>query len=89
MTYGSGNSGNYKKLKGQTIQVVDADPTVGGIAGSTWASGGALNTARSSLGGAGASNTAGLVFGGLNADATGAVAITEAYNGTSWTEVMI
>ena len=42
MTYGTGNSGNYKKLKGQTIQVVDADPVLGGVAGATWATGKAL-----------------------------------------------
>jgi hypothetical protein len=43
MTYGTGNSGDYKKLKGQTIEVVDTDPVayVG-----AWATGGALNTAR-------------------------------------------
>ena len=28
MTYGSGNSGDYKKLKGQMIQVTDTDPVV-------------------------------------------------------------
>ena len=26
MSYGSGNSGNYKKLRGQNIQVLDTDP---------------------------------------------------------------
>ena len=52
----------------------------------TWSSGGNLNTARGSSGGAGL-QTSGLIFGGYNADATAAVAITEAYNGSSWTEV--
>ena len=37
MSYGSGNSGDYKKLKGQMIQVTDTDPTVN--LGS-WATGG-------------------------------------------------
>ena len=40
MSYGSGNSGNYKKLKGQTIQVTDTDPVV---YEGTWATGGAMN----------------------------------------------
>ena len=43
MTYGSGNSGNYKKLKGHMIQVLDTDPLP--YAGS-WATGANINTAR-------------------------------------------
>ena len=58
MTYGSGNSGDYKKLKGQTIQVTDTDPLP--YAGA-WSSGGNLNQARYSLAGAG-TQTAGLAF---------------------------
>ena len=60
MSYGSGNSGNYKKLKGQNIQVLDTDPVV--YAGA-WATGGAMNTARSELAGAGV-QTAAIAFGG-------------------------
>ena len=81
MTYGTGNSGNYKKLKGQTIQVVDTDPAV---AVGAWATGGALNTGRQTLGGAG-TQTAGLAIAGRTATAT--VANVEEYNGTAWTEV--
>ena len=44
---------------------------------------GDLNTARQRLAGVG-TNTASLVFGGLTPSVT---AITESYNGTSWTEV--
>ncbi len=61
MTYGAGNSGDYKKLKGQMIQVTDTDPVV--YAGA-WSSGGAMNTARSELAGAGI-QTAAIAFGGL------------------------
>ena len=51
--------------------------------GSSWSSGGNLNTARAALMGAG-TQTAGLAFGGANPDA---VNNTEQYDGTSWTEV--
>ena len=49
MTYGSGNSGNYKKLKGQMIQVTDTDPVV--YAGA-WSSGGTMNSSRNYVGSA-------------------------------------
>src|SRR5210317_2230753 len=52
-----------------------------------WATGGNLNTARNSLGGAGATKDAALAFGGGPPPAPTAVAITESYNGTAWTEV--
>ena len=48
-----------------------------------WSTGGSLNTARHDLGGAG-TQTAALAFGGYT---TTAVANTESYDGTSWTEV--
>ena len=84
MTYGSGNSGDYKKLKGQMIQVTDTDPVV--YAG-TWATGGAMNTARSAVGSStSGSQTASLVFGGQASDPA-LSDNTEQYNGTSWTEV--
>ena len=60
MTYGSGNSGDYKKLKGQMIQVVDTDPVA--YAGS-WASSTATNSAREECG-AGGTATSAIVFGG-------------------------
>jgi hypothetical protein len=52
-----------------------------------WATGGSLNTARSALGGAGATRDSALAFGGGPPPAPTATAITESYNGTSWTEV--
>jgi hypothetical protein len=55
-----------------------------GIPLGTWASGGNLNTARSSVGGAG-TQTAALAFGGTNPPTT--LGETELYNGSSWTEV--
>ena len=72
MSYGSGNSGDYKKLKGQMIQVTDTDPAV---AVGAWSRGGNLNTARQQMGGSGASQTAALAFGGRTPG--GAVANTE------------
>ena len=62
MSYGSGNSGDYKKLKGQMIQVVDTDPLA--YAGS-WATGGSLNNARQQLTGTGI-QTAALAIGGYD-----------------------
>ena len=57
---------------------VEAVTTVG-----SWATGGNLNTGRSHFqGGGGEANTAALACGGLPATAK-----TEAYNGSSWTEV--
>ena len=51
--------GEYKKIKGYTIQVTDTDPVV--YAGA-WSSGTALNTARQNLHGTGI-QTSGLVCG--------------------------
>ena len=55
-----------------------------GIPAATFASGGSLNTARGYHGGAGTDHEALLAFGGNTGSAT---AITEQYNGSSWTEV--
>ena len=56
-----------------------------GIPSVAWGSGGDVNTARNSSRGMGTVNTAMIATGGY--DGTSAVAITEQYNGTSWTEV--
>ena len=53
----------------------------------SWATGAALNTARSQLGGAGANAEAALAFGGSPPPAPSAKNITESWNGSSWTEV--
>jgi hypothetical protein len=72
-----------KDIKGSAIQYLAEDPVeyVG-----SWSSGGNLNTARYALGGAGLTPQAAIVFGGV-ADSPPSLAITESYNGTSWTEV--
>jgi len=58
----------------------------GGAPIGTWASGGAMNSAKRLQGGSGSSNTAALVFGGRQIPGTN-VAETESYDGTSFTEV--
>ena len=60
-----------------------------GAGAGAWASGGNLNSARFLQGGAGAANTAALTFGGRNPDLSPGpnVALTESYDGSSWTEV--
>ena len=80
MTYGSGNSGDYKKLKGQMIQVTDTDPLT--YAGS-WATGANINTARKGLSGFGTSPAAIAATG--NSPST--VANCESWNGSAWSEV--
>ena len=70
----------YIELKGGTIQATDTDPAL--YAGA-WASGGALNTARSDNGSAG-TQTAALTAGGDTSP--GYVNLVESYDGTSWTE---
>ena len=53
----------------------------------SWATGSALNTARSQIGGAGANTEAALAFGGGPPPAPSAKNNTESWNGSSWTEV--
>jgi len=65
----------------QTLKGAEA----GGFPVGTWASAGTINTARYYAGGAG-NSTAALIFGGSN-PAIGVAALTESYNGTSWTEL--
>ena len=89
----------YKNIKGIEIKYLSADPPApnagqvwynsttkvvkGAINGvGTWASGGNLNSPRGNAGSSG-TQTAAIYFGG--GDPT--TAITELYNGTSWTEV--
>ena len=79
MSYGSGNSGDYKKLKGQTIQVTDTDPVA--FVGA-WSSGGSLNTTRHSA----ARGTAGIQTAAIATGGTGLTAKAEQYDGSSWSE---
>ena len=91
----------YKEINGTDITVVSSDPSnpVTGevwyntttqklkgyqqVLGNAWSTGGNLNTARYGLGAAGI-QTAALGFGGSTPPNS---ALTEAYNGSSWTEV--
>ena len=85
----------YKEIHGVKVQYRDSDATAieGDVwynastgllkmyaAAGAWASGGNLTSAREQLGGSGI-QTAGLVFGGNPS------ALTESYNGSTWTEV--
>ena len=55
-----------------------------------WASGGNLNTARAAMGfSSNGLQTAALSFGGNNDGLPGIANETEAYNGSSWTEVKL
>ena len=74
----------YKAIHGTLFQHKTSDPLETGIANATWASGGALNTARSELAGAGI-QTAAVAFGGLVYPPR--VGNNELYDGSSWTEV--
>jgi len=74
----------YKAIHGTLFQHKTSDPLAAGIDNATWASGGALNTARSELAGAGV-QTAAIAFGGLVYPPR--VANNELYDGSSWTEV--
>ena len=91
----------YKEINGTNIEAVSSDPAnpvtgqvwynttdnvLKGAAQTTagsWSTGGNLNTARWIYTHGAGTQTAGLVYGGEN----GPGAVTEAYNGTSWTEV--
>ena len=41
---------DYSTIKGFTVQSLATDPSLPGVAGGTWASGGNLNTTRSYMG---------------------------------------
>ena len=72
---------DYSTIKGFTIQSLASDPYASEVLAGTWASGGALTTARYSGGSAG-TLTAGLCIGGQVPPRS---AVTEEYDGTSWT----
>ena len=74
----------YKTIKGFTVQSLATDPKATGIAGATWSSGGALNTARARAGAGATGNTSAAIVMGGNVSPN---AQTELYNGSSWTEV--
>jgi hypothetical protein len=72
----------YKEIKGVTIQTLSEDPVEDK---GTFSSGGSLNSGRS-LAQAG-DKTAGLGFGGYDGPPNARIALTESYDGTSFTEV--
>ena len=75
----------YKEIKGFKVQTLASDTAASQASSGTWASGGALNTARTWLAGSGI-QTAALAFGGE--EPTEQSGKTESYNGSSsWTEV--
>ena len=77
-----------KQIKGTAIQFLDEDPVVQGVAGGTWASGGALNNGVNASGGSNAgSQTASINFAGNANPYPTVTAATESYNGTSWSSV--
>jgi hypothetical protein len=76
----------YKGIRGFTVQTVSTDPAASGIEGGTWASGGAINTARTWSGGSG-SQTAGIIFSGAVNPPSTKTGATETYDGSTWTEV--
>jgi len=71
----------YNSTSGQFKAIKDGGAPIG-----TWASTNNLNTIRASLAGAG-TQTASLVFGGILQPSTAMAAVTESYDGTSFTEV--
>ena len=74
----------YKAIHGTLFQHKTSDPKAAGVAGATWASGGALNTARGWGGRTGAgTQTAAQAAAGYN---PGISNLVEHYNGSSWTE---
>ena len=77
----------YSDIKGFTVQTLSTDTVASQAAGGSWASGGSLNSARANLGSSGSGpQSATLAFGGSPYPRS-LTALTELYNGSSWTEV--
>ena len=74
----------YSDIKGFTVQTVSSDPAASVASTGSWSSGGSLNTGRGYAAAEG-DIPASIYISGYSA--TGAVAIVESYNGSSWTEV--
>ena len=74
---------DFKGIRGWKVQTLSTDPSASiGDTGS-WASGGNVNTARETVAGNGI-QTAALMIGGNTPG--GKQALTESYDGSSWTE---
>ena len=74
----------YSDIKGFTVQTLSTDTVASAIDAGSWASGADLNTNKFSSGSGGTGYNSAIVFGGF---APTAEALTEQYNGSSWTEV--
>ena len=77
----------YSDIKGFTVQTVSSDPAATQLDTGTWASGGDLNTARAGCTGTSDSTTNSIMMGGYYLPPTVNRSVTEAYDGTSWTEL--
>jgi len=73
----------YKEIKGVTVQTLDSDPVLNV---NSWSSGGSMTTDRMRMGGDG-TQTALIVAGGTTPSPSDQKALTETYNGSSFTEV--
>ena len=78
---------NYSNIKGFTVQTVSTDPVASQAEGGTWSSGGDLNTARIASTGTSSSSTNSIIGGGYYLPPTVNRSVTEAYDGTSWSEL--
>ena len=79
----------YSDIKGFTVQTVSSDPAASQAAGGSWATGGSLNsTGHAQSSGSGSYNAA-LCAGGQGPPSFSPryIALTEQYDGSSWTEV--
>ena len=85
----------YKEIKGFKVQTLASD-TAASVAGTSWSSGGAMNTARYNVGGCWNTNSCFSLWWlrwctyspyGTTSPPSGSTDRTEAYNGSSWTEV--
>ena len=79
----------YSDIKGFTVQTVTSDPAASVVSTGSWATGGSLNsTGHAQSSGSGSYNAA-LCAGGQGPPSFSPryIALTEQYNGSSWTEV--
>ena len=77
----------YSDIKGFTVQTLSTDTVASQAAGGSWASGGSLNTARTTAMSSGSGNDNAIVAGGYLVSASPvSQVLSESYNGTAWTE---
>ena len=80
---------NYKDIKGFHVQSLSTDPAASQAAGGSWASGTAVNTARTSvMSTKSGTQSAYVIMGGTPPSGPPQRSIlTESWNGSAWTEV--